>query len=406
MAVGLQAPSDIAPVPGIRLGTAAAGLRKSGGPDLCLIALEPQTDCAAIFTRNAFCAAPVQLARAHLGTASPRLLLINAGNANAGTGLQGLEDARQVCDRAAQTAGVQSAEVLPFSTGVIGERLPLDKLLDKLDTAHAALQEDGWLSAARAIMTTDTLPKGVSRSFQTSSGELVVSGIAKGAGMIRPDMATMLAFIGTNARVARGLLQELLQECADESFNRITIDGDTSTNDACVLMASGRLANDCIDSRKHPLFEPLSRGVRFVCHQLAQAIVRDGEGATKFVTLTVAGGKTHQECLDVAYTIAHSPLVKTALFASDANWGRILAAIGRAGLQELDVNRVSISINGVLVAQQGGRAEGYSEEAGAAAMASEDLLVRIELGRGGCSETLWTSDLSHEYVRINAEYRT
>lgn len=406
MPVGLQEPTEILPVPGIRLGVAVGGLRRRGGPDVCLFELEPGTQTAAVFTRNAFCAAPVQVAREHLGQGAPRLLVINAGNANAGTGPAGLTDARRTCEEAAAAAGVQSGQVLPFSTGVIGERLPMEKLLSAVESAHSGLHEDGWLDAARAIMTTDTLPKGVSRSFQTSSGELIVSGIAKGAGMICPDMATMLAFVGTNASVDPQLLQELLQECADESFNRITIDGDTSTNDACVLMATGRLANERIESRSHALFDPLARGVRFVCHQLAQAIVRDGEGATKFVTITVAGGRTPRECLDVGYTIAHSPLVKTALFASDANWGRILAAVGRAGLDELDVNRVSISVNGVIVAQGGGRAPDYSEELGASAMAAEDLLLRVELGRGGHSETLWTSDLSHEYVRINAEYRT
>ncbi len=406
MAVNLEAPAELLAVPGIRIGTAYAGIRRAAADDVCVFDLEPGTQTAAVFTRNAFCAAPVQVARAHLAGTAPRCLVVNAGNANAGTGERGLADARAACACVAEIRQVQASEVLPFSTGVIGERLPVEKLERGVGSACAKLTEAGWLDAARAIMTTDTLPKGVSRRFDTSSGDLVVTGIAKGAGMIRPDMATMLAFIGTNAKVGPQLLQELLRECVDESFNRITIDGDTSTNDACVLMASGRLANDEIESRDHPLFQPLQRGVRFVCHQLAQAIVRDGEGATKFVTITVAGGGNARECLDVGYTVAHSPLVKTALFASDANWGRILAAIGRAGLPDLDVRRVSISINGVMVAQNGGRADDYSEEMGAGAMAADELLLRIELGRGGHAETLWTTDLSHEYVRINAEYRT
>ncbi len=406
MAVGLKAPEALPAIPGIRLGIARAGIRKSGAPDICLIELAEGGSAAAVFTRNAFCAAPVTVAREHLRAATPRYLVINAGNANAGTGAQGQQDALDTCQHMAELAGTSAQRVLPFSTGVIGECLPMDKLLPALGLARDDLAADHWGKAATAIMTTDTLPKGVSRSFETSSGELLITGIAKGAGMIRPDMATMLAFVGTNAAVDANFLQELLQECVDESFNRITIDGDTSTNDACVVLASGELANDPIDSRTHTLFDPFMRGLRFVCHQLAQAIVRDGEGATKFVTITVAGGRNAQECLDVGYTIAHSPLVKTALFASDANWGRILAAIGRAGLAELDVSRVSVSINGVIVAQGGCRAPDLSEELANGAMAAEEILLRVELGRGGHSETLWTTDLSHEYVRINAEYRT
>ena len=346
------------------------------------------------------------VAREHLATAVPRYLLINTGNANAGTGDPGLADARtcveavgRLCDSAAET-------VLPFSTGVIGEPLPVTRIVDALPAARAALEADAWADAAAGIMTTDTRPKGAARRLSLAGQEVVVTGIAKGAGMIRPDMATMLAYIGTDAAVAPALLQTLLQEAMAESFHRITVDGDTSTNDACVLMATGAAGNPELTERAADGCAALAAAITEVAVELAQGLVRDGEGASKFVTVQVEQGGTLAECETVAFTIAHSPLVKTALFASDPNWGRLLAAIGRAGLADLEVERVSVLLNDVLIAEQGGRAASYTEEQGAAAMAAEDIVIRVLLGRGEAAATVWTSDLSYDYVRINAEYRT
>jgi len=408
MAVGTDAMPELLPVAGIRLGTVSAGVKKPGRRDLVLIEAVEGTRCAAVFTRNAFCAAPVIVAREHLQSCGgePRYLLINTGNANAGTGPAGIGDARACADAVARAAGVEPARVLPFSTGVIGEPLPVAKIADAVPAALAALADDGWAWAAEGIMTTDTRPKGRSVAFSCEGRNFVVTGIAKGAGMIRPDMATMLAYLATDMAVEPVALRQLLQEAVDLSFNRITVDGDTSTNDACVLLATGTAGNSPAVDTASPLYGALRDAVEEVCIGLAQDLVRDGEGASKFVTVQVRGGRDQQECLDVAFTIAHSPLVKTALFASDPNWGRLLAAIGRAGLPELDVERVGLYINDVLIAENGCRAAGYTEEQGVAAMSPTDIVIRVELNRGEAGAEVWTTDFSYDYVRINAEYRT
>ena len=403
MAVGEGALPPLHPVAGVRLGTASAGVRKPGRRDLVVIELAPGSSSAGLFTRNAFCAAPVQLARAHLGTGAARYWVINTGNANAGMGADGLARAESVCAALARATGVATDQVLPFSTGVIGEPLPAERIVAALPTAVAALDGNGWPLAAEGILTTDTRPKGASRRVRLPGGEtLSVTGIAKGAGMIRPDMATMLAFVATDARVGAPLLKDMLIAAAEKSFNRITIDGDTSTNDALMLAATG--AVDC--ALDEAAIAALGAAVAEVCTELAQAIVRDGEGATKFVTVRVEGGANAAECLRVAYAVAESPLVKTALFASDPNWGRILAAVGRAGVAGLDVERVSLWLDEVLIAARGARAKGYTEAAGQRVMDRAEFTIRIDLGRGNSVETLWTTDLSHDYVRINAEYRT
>ncbi len=408
MAVGSDSNLQLGAVPGMRLGTVAAGIKTPGRPDLVLIEFAAGSGCAAVFTRNSFCAAPVTVAREHLAAVAgePRYLLINTGNANAGTGAAGLEDARTCAAAVAKATGVTAVEVLPFSTGVIGEPLPVGRITAAVDAAAGCLSEDGWRDAATGILTTDTRPKGESRRFSAGGKTFVLTGIAKGSGMIRPDMATMLAFLGTDMAVAPAVLQQLLGEVVALSFNRITVDGDTSTNDACVLAATGAAGNALVTKPRGPLYDALRDALAAVCIDLAQALVRDGEGASKFVTVTVNGGRDPVECLDVAYTIAHSPLVKTALFASDPNWGRLLAAIGRAGLADLDIERIAVYLNEVLIATGGARAEAYTEEAGVAAMAPDDITIRVELGRGTASETVWTTDLSYDYVRINAEYRT
>jgi glutamate N-acetyltransferase/amino-acid N-acetyltransferase len=408
MAVGEDKPGHLHAVPGVRLGTASAGIKTPGRKDLVLIEIADNTRCAAVFTRNAFCAAPVTVARENLQACAhqPRYLLINSGNANAGTGSAGIAAARACVGAVASTAGVDASRVLPFSTGVIGEALPVQRVEDAVPAAFAALSEEGWSAAAQGILTTDTRPKGYSIRFACDGRDYVVTGIAKGAGMIRPNMATMLSYIATDAAIEQTLLQEMLGELVDTSFNRITVDGDTSTNDACLLLATGKAGNVPLTDRNTSLYGVLRNTVEEICIRLAQDIVRDGEGASKFVTVQVNGGRSEAECLDVAFTIAHSPLVKTALFASDPNWGRVLAAIGRAGLHELDVELVALYLNDLLIAQGGCRAAGYTEEQGGAAMAPEDIVIRVELGRGGDSATVWTTDLSYDYVRINAEYRT
>ena len=394
------------PVPGIRLGTAAAGIRYPDRQDLLLIEIPLGATCAAIFTRNAFCAAPVVIARRHVATAAPRYLLVNSGNANAGTGQRGLEDALASCAALAQVGGCAPEEVLPFSTGVIGEHLPVDRLSAALPAALAGLAEDGWEQAARAIMTTDTVPKLVSRRFTIGGAQATLTGICKGAGMIRPDMATMLAYLATDAAVAGDLLQSCLQEAADLSFNAITVDGDTSTNDACVLVAAGTLGNPLIADPASDDYQALREAVIAVCQDLATAIIRDGEGATKLVTILIEEARDQAEARRVADAIAHSPLVKTALFASDPNWGRILAAVGRAGVDGLDIDRVRIWLGDTLIVSDGGRAAAYTEEAGRAVMAEKEILIRVALGRGAAGTRVLTCDLSYDYVRINAEYRS
>ena len=408
MAVGQDPLPPLHPVPGVRLGTVCAGIKKAGRKDLVLMELQQGSQCAGVFTRNAFCAAPVTVAREHLQLSNGRVryLLVNTGNANAGTGQQGLDDARASCEAVAREMGVAAEEILPFSTGVIGEHLPMPVLEAGIPAAARTLSDNGWADAAEGILTTDTRPKGISVRFSVDGADYVVTGIAKGAGMIRPNMATMLAYLATDAAVEDSVLQQLLSEATDISFNRVTVDGDTSTNDACVLVATGAAGNAPLAVIDTPLGQALRDAVQEVAVYLAQALVRDGEGASKFVTVTVNGGVDEQECQDVAFTIAHSPLVKTALFASDPNWGRLLAAIGRAGLEELEVEKVAVYLNDVLIAENGCRAASYTEEQGLAAMAPEDIVIRVELNRGGAGASVWTTDFSYDYVRINAEYRT
>lgn len=405
MAVGLGSLPVLHPVAGFALGIASAGIKKVGRKDVVLMRLAQGSRIAGVTTTNAFCAAPVLITRERLG-GEVSYLLTNTGNANAGTGEPGLSNARRTCAALAQLTGVSESAILPFSTGVIGEPLPVEKIEAALPQALADLDENHWAAAAEGIMTTDTLPKGASRQFEYEGVTVTVTGISKGAGMIRPNMATMLGYIACDAKAAQPVLQQLVREAANKSFNRITIDGDTSTNDCCMLIATGQAALPEISEPVGALYEQLREAVLAVFMQLAQAIVRDGEGATKFVTVKVNGGAHVQECLDVAYAVAHSPLIKTALFASDPNWGRILAAVGYAGVKNLDVSLIDVFLGDVCIAKQGGRAPTYTEEQGATVMAREEITIRIELGRGTCSETLWTTDLSHEYVRINAEYRS
>ncbi|MBD1553274.1 bifunctional glutamate N-acetyltransferase/amino-acid acetyltransferase ArgJ [Pseudomonas typographi] len=405
MAVGLGPLPTLHPVPGFELGIASAGIKRPGRKDLVVMRCAEGSRVAGVFTTNAFCAAPVIIAKQRVG-GSVRYLLTNTGNANAGTGTPGLAAAERTCATLAKLAGVEPLAVLPFSTGVIGEPLPVEKIESALQAALSNLSEHNWADAATGIMTTDTLPKGASRQFQHDGVTVTVTGISKGAGMIRPNMATMLGYIATDAKVALGVLQDLIRDGANKSFNRITIDGDTSTNDCCMLVATGQANLPEITEARGPLFAALRQAVFEVCMEVAQAIVRDGEGATKFVTVQVNGGGNAQECLDVGYAVAHSPLIKTALFASDPNWGRILAAVGRAGVPNLDVSHIDVYLGEVCITQHGGRAASYTEEQGAAVMARDEITIRIELGRGEYSETIWTTDLSHEYVKINAEYRT
>ncbi len=406
MAVGEGKLPVLYPVSGIRLATTSAGIKTPGRPDLVVMEICEGAQVAGVFTRNAFCAAPVQVAKRHLEAAPARYFLINTGNANAGTGEQGLTDSMSCCCSLAALTNVAEDGILPFSTGVIGEPLPVDKITKALPKAVDALCDDGWVDAASGIMTTDTRPKGTSIQIHYQGQTVTVTGIAKGAGMIKPNMATMLGYIATDAKVSSVMLNTMINRAVNQSFNRITIDGDTSTNDACMLVATGQVSAAVVDSESCDLYQPLQDAVTGVCIHLAQGLVRDGEGASKFVTVTVSSGASEHECLQVAYTIAESPLVKTALFASDPNWGRLLAAIGRAGIDELDVERVSVRLNDVLIAEKGCRAASYTEEQGIAAMAVEDITIAIDLDRGDQLATVWTSDLSTDYVRINADYRT
>jgi glutamate N-acetyltransferase / amino-acid N-acetyltransferase len=393
-------------VPGVRLGVAAAGIKYPDRKDMLVIELAESGSCAAVFTRNAFCAAPVHLAKAHLQTGTPRYLLINSGNANAGTGEQGMRDAQASCRSLAEVAGCDPEQVLPFSTGVIGANLPVDRMSQAMPAALADLRADGWDDAARAIMTTDTRPKLAARQFEIDGVTASVVGIAKGAGMIRPDMATMLAYLATDLSVDPALLQRCLSRAVEPSFNSITVDGDTSTNDACVLLASGVSPLPRVNSVESDAYRQLSEAITAVCMQLAREIVRDGEGATKLVEVVVEQAVDTAEAREVAYTIAHSPLVKTALFASDPNWGRILAAVGRAGLQQLDIERVEIWLDEVCIVRDGGRAEDYTEAAGQSVMDKAEFRILVKLGRGEAEGRVLTCDLSYDYVKINAEYRT
>ncbi len=409
MAVNLSPPrpEDLLPVRGVKLGVAEAGIRKAGRKDLLLMTLAEGTRVAGVFTQNRFCAAPVQVAKEHLASGRPpRALLVNTGNANAGTGKIGIARARASCEEAARLARCDPRQVLPFSTGVIMEPLPVERIVTGLPACIADLREDNWARAAEAIMTTDTVPKARSRRVYLGGGAATVTGIAKGAGMIRPDMATMLGFVATDAAVAQGTLQHLVADAAAHSFNRISVDGDASTNDSFVLIATGAGGGSMIDNPGHPGFAALREALLEVSQGLAQAIVRDGEGATKFITVRVDKGRDEAECADVAYSIAHSPLVKTAFFASDPNLGRLLAAIGNSGVRDLEVGRVELYLDDVLVSKDGGRAPAYREEDGKRVMAKSEITVRVVLNRGPAATTVWTCDLSHDYVTINAEYRT
>ena len=396
---------ELLPVAGLRLGTTCAGIKKPDVRDLVIMELAEGGQVAAVFTQNAFCAAPVIIARDHLSKTTPKYLLVNTGNANAGTGEQGLADALACCESLAQTADVSLETVLPFSTGVIGESLQVDKMCKGIPDAYANLSEDGWQDAAHGILTTDTVPKGASRQVEINGQQVTITGISKGSGMIRPDMATMLAYVATDALVDAELLQACLNQAVKNSFNRITVDGDTSTNDACLLMATGKSGAE-INHSNATAYETFSHAINDVCEELALAIVRDGEGATKLVTVVVEEGTSEAECLQVAYTVAHSPLVKTAFFASDPNWGRILAAVGRAGMADLELQNIRIFLDDVCIVSNGGRDPSYSEELGQVVMDNDEITVRVILGRGDFSAQVWTCDLSYDYVRINAEYRT
>ncbi|OWY37182.1 bifunctional ornithine acetyltransferase/N-acetylglutamate synthase [Xenophilus sp. AP218F] len=405
MAVNLEAPqaSALPAVAGVALWVGEAGIKTPSRKDVLLIKLDKGNTVAGVFTRNRFCAAPVQLCREHLDAGVQiRALVVNTGNANAGTGVDGRERARRVCDAAARLDGLAPEQVLPFSTGVILEPLPADKIIAALPT----LRQADWAEAAEAIMTTDTLPKAASRSLSIAGHGVTVTGIAKGSGMIHPNMATMLGFIATDAAITRPLLNQLVREVADVSFNCISVDGDTSTNDSFILISSGKSAAPLIDSCEHPGYQPLKRALTEVATELAQAIVRDGEGATKFIAVVVNGGRSTAECKDVAYAIARSPLVKTAFFASDPNLGRLLAAIGYAGVADLDTDRLSLYLDDVLVACDGGRNPAYKEEDGQRVMNQSEITVRVELNRGAACASVWTCDFSYDYVRINADYRS
>jgi glutamate N-acetyltransferase/amino-acid N-acetyltransferase len=412
MPVNLSAlhPDTLHPVPGLRIGVVMAGIRKPNRRDLVLFALEEGAAVAGVFTTNRFCAAPVQVCQQRLAAGQgQRALLVNTGNANAGTGEDGLVRARRSCAALASALGVDAAQVLPFSTGVIMETLPVERIEAALPALVAALRPaDGaaWAEAAAGIMTTDTLPKAASRQVQIGGRTVTVTGISKGAGMIKPNMATMLGFVATDAVVAPALLQPLLTEVADLSFNRITIDGDTSTNDSFMLMATRAASHAEITTLASPEGQALREAVLAVAVQLAQAIVRDGEGATKFITVQVQGGRSEAECRQAAYAIAHSPLVKTAFFASDPNLGRILAAVGYAGIADLDQALIEMHLDDVHVVTRGGRHLAYREEDGQRVMKQSEITVRIHLGRGAAETTVWTCDLSHDYVSINADYRS
>lgn len=409
MPVNLAAPASnsLHSVPGLRIGVAMAGVRKANRKDLVVIVLDEGAAVAGVFTQNRFCAAPVQVCREHIGTRSGiRALVINTGNANAGTGADGLARARRTCEALAGQLGIDARQVLPFSTGVIMESLPVDRIVAGLPFAVAALAPDGWLDAAQGIMTTDTLPKAASRQITLGGKTVTVTGIAKGAGMIRPNMATMLGFVATDAVIDPALMQGLVREAADQSFNRITIDGDTSTNDSFVLIATRQAGHAPITQLESAEGAALREAVFAVSRQLAQAIVRDGEGATKFITVRVEGGRTKQECRLAAYAIAHSPLVKTAFFASDPNLGRILAAVGYAGIDDLDQGVIDLFLDDVHVVVAGGRHPAYQEADGQRVMKQSEITVRVDLHRGPAHATVWTCDLSHDYVSINADYRS
>lgn len=404
MAVGNVNFPVMNPITGISLGTANAGIKQTVRADILVMQMAVGSSCAAVFTQNAFCAAPVHIARAHLSQ-SPRWLLINSGNANAGTGKMGITHALFTCETLATLIEGKPEQVLPFSTGVIGELLAVDKIEKALPIAIAQLAEDNWATAAQAIMTTDTFAKGATQTLEIEGHRITINGISKGAGMIQPNMATMLGFIATDAKIEQALLQHILSVAAEQSFNRITVDGDTSTNDACVLMASGGSSAPEIkaNTENYRLF---ANAVIIVCKRLAELIIRDGEGATKLIRIVVEQALNDAEAVQVGKTIAHSPLVKTAFFASDPNWGRILAAVGRAGIENMDLEKVQLYLNDVCIVEEGGRAISYTEQAGQAVMNGEEITVTVCLGRGVAKQEVLTCDFSYDYVKINAEYRS
>lgn len=409
MPVNLTAPdpAELFPIAGVRIGVAEAGVRKANRKDLTVVLLDAGASVAGVFTQNRFCAAPVQVCREHLAAGRGiRAMVINTGNANAGTGQEGLARARSTCAALARHLGVAPEQVLPFSTGVIMEPLPYERIEAGLPAALADARENNWARAAEGIMTTDTLPKAFGAQVMIGGARVSITGISKGAGMIRPNMATMLGYMATDARVSQGVMQQLALELAEGSFNRVTVDGDTSTNDSFVVIASNKAEHTTIESLDSPDGQALKAAMLKVARKLAQAIVRDGEGATKFITICVQGGRSTAECRQVAYAIAHSPLVKTAFYASDPNLGRILAAVGYAGITDLDQSRIDLFLDDVHVAVQGGRHPSYREEDGQRVMQQSEIVVRVVLGRGQAEETVWTCDFSHEYVTINADYRS
>jgi glutamate N-acetyltransferase / amino-acid N-acetyltransferase len=398
--------ADLHPVPGVRIGIAEAGIRKTNRKDLAVVLIDPGACVAGVFTQNRFCAAPVQVCRDHLAQGDIRALVVNTGNANAGTGEDGLARARDTCIALARNLEIAPEQVLPFSTGVIMEPLPVERIEAGLPAALADAGPDNWLRAAEAIMTTDTVPKAFSRRVEIGGSMVTITGISKGAGMIRPNMATMLGFLACDAKVDRTLMRQLALELAEGSFNRVTVDGDTSTNDSFIVIATNKAAHPTITSLESASGQALKAAMLDVARQLAHAIVRDGEGATKFITVRVEGGNTASECRKVAYAIAHSPLVKTAFFASDPNLGRILAAVGYAGIEDLDQSGIELHLDDVHVATRGGRHPAYREEDGQRVMRQSEITVRVGLGRGSAADTVWTCDLSHDYVSINADYRS
>ncbi|MFW2177117.1 MULTISPECIES: bifunctional glutamate N-acetyltransferase/amino-acid acetyltransferase ArgJ [unclassified Moraxella] len=405
MPVGNVTLVPLLPIKGIKIGITEAHVRYPNRKDLTVFEICENANTAIVTTQNQFCAAPVQLVREFIQAESPRYLLINTGNANAATGQDGKDRAFATCQALAEKTGVNVESVLPYSTGVIGEALPSERIIAGLDNALANLSEDNWLNSAHSIMTTDTTPKGHSEQVNIDGVTYTVTGISKGAGMIRPNMATMLGFVATDANIDKAVLQDILLKTVNKSFNRITIDGDTSTNDCCTLIATGQASSEVIDSENHPHYTAIYQAIEKVMVRIAQLIVRDGEGATKFITVKVTGGKTSDDCAKIAYAVAHSPLVKTAFFASDPNWGRILASVGYAGI-ELDQSQVNVSLDDVRICERGGLADGYTEERGAEVMKRPEITIHIELGQGQASDTVYTCDLSYEYVKINADYRS
>ena len=398
--------ADLLAVSGVKLGLSSAGIKTVGKEDLLLIELAEGTVTSAVYTQNAFCAAPVTLAKQHQQQTSPRYLLINSGNANAGTGDAGMHAAQACCQAVASLTDIESNTVLPFSTGVIGQQLPVDKIQAALPDAYQNLSEANWFNAAHAIMTTDIVAKAVSQQIELDGKTITITGMAKGSGMIHPNMATMLSYIATDADIEQSVLDMILHRAMEQSFNRITVDGDTSTNDACVLMATAKAGNARITTIDSDDGQKIAAVIDEISQLLAHAIVRDGEGATKFIEINIEHGVDDEECRQVAYTIAHSPLVKTAFFASDPNWGRILAAVGRSGLKDFDLSKVAIYLGDVCIVEGGQPAESYTEEQGQKVMAEDEITIKVELGRGQAHDTVWTCDFSYDYVKINAEYRT